>query len=197
MIPAVQAKVWQAAAQADLQAILDNTQAGDQVILQPGTFLGNFTINKSIALSGNKDTIIDAQGKGHGLELKATNITIDGIKIINWGDDLTEQDSGIYSERNSKHIVIKNCQLEGPGFGIWLQRGEYNLIENNTVIGNDALRSADRGNGIQISSMKHTEVRNNDISKTRDGLYVISSTENTLANNTVHDLRYGIHYMYS
>lgn len=197
LLPSAHAKLWQVTSQDSLQAILDATQAGDQVQLQSGTYLGNFTISQGIELSGSHKSIIDAQGKGHGLELKAPNITIDGLKIINWGDDLTEQDSGIYSEKDSKNIIIKNCQLEGPGFGIWLQRGEHNLIANNTVIGNDELRSADRGNGIQISSMKNTEVRDNDISKTRDGLYVISSTNNTLANNTVHDLRYGIHYMYS
>ncbi len=191
------AKVWQVFPQDDLQHILDSAQAGDQISLNPGTFSGNFIINQSITLRGSHESIIDSQGVGHGLDIKVKNVTVDGLKIINWGDDLTDQDAGIYSERDSENIIIQNCQLEGPGFGIWLQRGEHNLIAKNTIIGNDQMRSSDRGNGIQISSMKNSTVRDNDISKTRDGLYVISSTHNTLANNTVHDLRYGIHYMYS
>ena len=195
-IPSVNATLWQVTAQDSLQEILDKTQAGDQVQLQPGQYLGNLVINQSIQLSGTGATL-DAQGKGHGILINAEDVTIDSLRIVNWGDDLTDQNAGIYSDKKSNNIIIKNCHLEGPGFGIWLQGGEHNQILDNTVIGNDQLRSADRGNGIQISNMKHTEVRGNDISKTRDGLYVISSTHNTLANNTVHDLRYGIHYMYS
>jgi nitrous oxidase accessory protein len=196
IIPSVNAKIWLVTAQDSLQKILDETQAGDQVELQPGLYLGNFVINQSIQISG-KDATLDAQGKGHGLLVNAEAVTIDSLRIINWGDDLTEQNAGIYSDKNSNHIIIKNCHLEGDTFGIWLQGGEHNKITDNVVIGNDKMRSADRGNGIQISNMKNTVVSGNDISKTRDGLYVISSTNNTLANNTVHDLRYGIHYMYS
>jgi nitrous oxidase accessory protein len=195
-LPNANAKVWQVTAPDSLQEILDKTQAGDQVQLLPGQYLGNFVINQSIELSGIRATL-DAQGKGHGLLINAENVTIDSLRIINWGDNLTDQNAGIYSDKNSNGIIIKNCHLEGDTFGIWLQGGEHNQILNNTIIGNDQLRSADRGNGIQISNMKHTEVRDNNISKTRDGLYVISSTHNTLAENTVHDLRYGIHYMYS
>lgn len=195
-IPNANAKVWHVTAQDSLQKILDQTQAGDQVQLQPGLYFGNFVINQSIELSGS-NAILDAQGKGHGVLINAEGVTIDSLRIVNWGNDLTDQNAGIYSDKNSNKIIIKKCHLEGPGFGIWLQTGEHNQILNNTIIGNDQLRSADRGNGIQISNIKNTEVRGNDISKTRDGLYVISSTHNTLANNTVHDLRYGIHYMYS
>ncbi len=195
-IPSTNAKVWQVSALDSLQEILDKTQAGDQVKLQPGEYRGNFVISQSIELSGT-DATLDAQGQGHGLLINAEGVTIDSLRIVNWGDDLTEQNAGIYSDKKSNKITIKNCYLEGDTFGIWLQGGEHNKILDNTVIGNDTLRSADRGNGIQISNMKNTEVRGNDISKTRDGLYVISSTNNTIANNTVHDLRYGIHYMYS
>jgi nitrous oxidase accessory protein len=195
-IPSANAKIWQVTAQDSLQKILDETQNGDHVQLQPGQYLGNFVINQSIQLSGTRATL-NAQGKGHGVLINAEGVTIDSLHIINWGDDLTDQNAGIYSDKKSNKILIKKCHLEGPGFGIWLQGGEHNQILNNTVIGNDQLRSADRGNGIQISNMNNTEVRGNDISKTRDGLYVISSTHNMIANNTVHDLRYGIHYMYS
>jgi nitrous oxidase accessory protein len=195
-IPNVNAKVWQVTAQDSLQQVLDTTQAGDQVELQPGLYPGNFVINQSIKISG-EDAVLDSQGKGHGLLINAENVTVDSLRIVNWGNDLTEQNAGIYSDKNSNKIIIKNCYLEGDTFGIWLQGGEHNQILNNVIIGNDKMRSADRGNGIQISNMKNTEVRGNEISKTRDGLYVISSTNNTLANNTVHDLRYGIHYMYS
>jgi len=187
--------------QDNLQQQLDNTVDGDVVYLSAGRYAGNFVINHAISLVANESdigkVIIDAQGDGHGIQLKNSHITIKNLSIINWGNDLTEQHSGIYSDKKSSHLVIENNQLKGDGFGIWLQKGEHLKVLNNTVEGNLALRSADRGNGIQLSIVKHVEVRGNEIFHTRDGLYIISSQENTIENNTMHDLRYGVHYMYS
>lgn len=187
--------------QDNLQQQLDKAVDGDVVLLAPGLYLGNFIIDHAITLSAQQDdlgkVIIDAQGDGHALLLKNSNITIKNLTIVNWGSNLTEQHSAIYSEKKSSHIVIENNKLKGDGFGIWLQKSEHIKVLNNTVEGNLSLRSADRGNGIQLSIVKHAEVRGNEIFNTRDGLYIISSQENILENNTLHDLRYGIHYMYS
>ncbi|MEW6997927.1 nitrous oxide reductase family maturation protein NosD [Colwelliaceae bacterium BS250] len=191
------AQVRQVTPQHNLQTILDNSVDGDIVVLSAGSYLGNFTINQQITLRGKAGALIDAQGKGHALLLKNSNITVEHLKIINWGSDLTEQNSAIYSVQQATNITIQDNQLHGSGFGIWLQKADHINVLNNQIIGNESLRSADRGNGIQLSIVKHVIVRGNNISKTRDGLYIISSQENVLDNNTMHDLRYGIHYMYS
>ncbi|WNC71800.1 nitrous oxide reductase family maturation protein NosD [Thalassotalea psychrophila] len=191
------AKEWQVSPQDNLQQILDSTLSGDVVILSNGTYFGNFSINQAITVRGKQGATIDSQGLGNGLHLHNSNITIEDLTIINWGDDLTEQNSAIYSDKKASNILIQNNQLQGSGFGIWLQKAEHIKVLNNTIIGNSNLRSADRGNGIQLSIVKHVLVRGNNVSNTRDGLYIISSQENVLQNNTMHDLRYGIHYMYS
>lgn len=207
------AKEWRVTPNQNLQQILDNTQAGDQVILGAGVYKGNFIVKQAINIMGEQSlpldptllsdkgaqskVVIDAQGKGHAILLTQSHITIENLNIINWGDNLTTQDSGIYASNQAKHIVIKNNSLKGSGFGIWLQKGEYLSVINNRVEGNVNLRSADRGNGIQLSQVKHVEVSGNEVFHTRDGLYIISSQENTLSHNVLHDLRYGVHYMYS
>lgn len=191
------AKEWQVSPQDNLQQILDESSSGDVITLNSGTYFGNFSINQEVTLRGLSGAIIDAQSKGHALHLHNSNITIEDLTIINWGDDLTEQNSGIYSVQKANNLLIQNNQLEGSGFGIWLQKAQHIKVLNNTVIGNTNLRSADRGNGIQLSIVKDVLVQGNNISDTRDGLYIISSQENVLQNNTMHDLRYGIHYMYS
>ncbi len=190
----------------DLQKVLNASQDGDTVTLTAGKYIGNFVIEKQITLRGENDSIIDAQGEGHALTLKNSFITIDNLNIINWGHDLTEQTSGIYSnekvgvssdKKKAEGIVIKNTVLSGDGFGIWLNNITKAKVFNNKVQGNLTLRSADRGNGIQLSNVTHSHVFNNETYKTRDGIYVISSQNNLIENNTMHDLRYGIHYMYS
>lgn len=181
----------------NVQVILDSSHDGDTVVLESGTYTGNFHVRQRITLQGKIGATIDAQGIDNGLTLYNSNITIENLTIRNWGDDLTEQNAAIYSDKTSENLTIRNNHLQGDGFGMWLQRASHLLVEKNTVIGNPQLRSADRGNGIQLSAVKHALVRNNTVSHTRDGLYVISSQESELRNNTMHDLRYGIHYMYS
>lgn len=189
-------------AEDNLQEVLDTSQNGDIVTLKAGQYFGNFVITKQVTLRGEKGSIIDAQGNGHALVLKNNHITLDNLTIVNWGKDLTEQNSGIYSNEkiaNKKVVglVLSNNTLSGDGFGIWLNHVTEAKIFNNNVEGNTKLRSADRGNGIQVANVTHSHVYNNETYKTRDGIYVISSQNNLIENNTMHDLRYGIHYMYS
>jgi len=195
----------------DLQQILDASQDGDTITLNAGRYLGNFIITKQITLRGNHNVgknddaqraIIDAQGKGHAVVLKNSHITVENLHIVNWGDDLTEQNSGIYSNEKvagerAVGLVIKNNNLSGDGFGVWLNHVTKAKIVNNKVKGNLALRSADRGNGIQVANVTHSHVFNNETYEVRDGIYVISSQNNLIEANTMHHLRYGIHYMYS
>lgn len=184
----------------NLQQLLDASVDGDTVEFAPGRYLGNFVVNHQIHLTSKEaanPAVIDAQGQGNALVLKQSDITVENLTIVNWGDDLTAQDTGIYADTNASNITIKNNRLKGDGFGIWLQKGKNIKVLGNVIEGNTALRSADRGNGIQLSIVQQVEVRNNEVFNTRDGLYIISSQNNILENNTMHDLRYGVHYMYS
>jgi len=195
----------------NLQEMLNASQDGDTLTLSPGKYFGNFVITKQITLRGSgesakKGSIINAQGSGHALVLKNSHITIDNLNIVNWGDDLTDQNSGIYSnekvgsssdKKRAVGLVISNNTLSGDGFGIWLNHVTKAKVFNNTVEGNLTLRSADRGNGIQVANVTHSHVFHNETHKTRDGIYVISSQNNLIEDNTMHHLRYGIHYMYS
>lgn len=203
----VLAQEYKVRADANLQQILDASQDGDVILLEPGRYLGNFIVNKQITLRGSNEkgkqaSFIDSQGRGHGIILKNSHIVIDNLVIVNWGDDLTDQNAGIYSNDKVSNeravgLIIKNNILKGDGFGIWLNHVTKAEIFNNTVEGNLTLRSADRGNGIQVANVTHSHVYNNETYKVRDGIYVISSQNNLIENNTMHDLRYGIHYMYS
>ncbi|WP_232772403.1 nitrous oxide reductase family maturation protein NosD [Psychromonas sp. Urea-02u-13] len=181
----------------DLQQALDSTINGDTVLLDAGSYQGNFVIKNAITLTTKEGAVIDALGKGHALQIMASDTSIKNLTIINWGSDLTEQDSGIYSESRNQNITIENNRLEGDGFGIWVQRAKHILIKNNHIKGNLTLRSADRGNGIQLSSVQNALVINNSVTQTRDGLYIIASQESELRGNTLYNLRYGVHYMYS
>lgn len=181
----------------NLQLVLDQSHSGDVLVLSAGVYKGNFIVNQSVSIIGQKDAIIDAQGVGSALQLFQSNITVKNLTIINFGSDLTKQNAGIYSDQKVSGITLENNHISGDGFGIWLQKAEHATVKYNTVIGNTSLRSADRGNGIQLSSVNKSTISNNETSYVRDGIYVQASRNNMIKNNVMHDLRYGIHYMYS
>jgi len=194
----IYAQTFQVSPHDNLQIILDNSLNGDVIELANGSYLGNFVINKAITLTSktSNKAIINAQGKGNALLLKNSNITIENLNIINWGHNLTEQNAGIYSNKND-NLLIKNNILHGDSFGMWLQKADNIKVLQNTVVGNAKLRSADRGNGVQLSSVSHAHIYQNETYNVRDGLYFIASNNNIIEENTLHNLRYGIHYMYS
>ena len=185
----------------NLQQLLNNSQDGDMFVLMPGRYVGNFVINKQIQLTGKpsqtQPVIIDAQGQGSAISLHNSNITLEQLHITNWGDDLTLQNAGITSNQTAENIVIRHNHFDGDGFGIWLHKVNTAKVHHNYIKGNIKLRSADRGNGIQLSSVKNSYIHNNEITQVRDGIYVIASQDNIIDSNVMHKLRYGIHYMYS
>lgn len=193
----------------DLQKALNASQSGDIITLGAGTYFGNFIINKKITLRGSytdndniKKSIIDAQGKGHALVLNNTDITIEKLTLTNWGGDIAKKNSGIYyhDKTNNKkvsNLIIKDNELIGDGFGVFLSHADKATVSGNRIKGNIALPSVDRGNGIQIEDVTNSHIFNNEVSQVRDGIYVTSSQCNIIEQNTMHHLRYGVHYMYS
>jgi len=181
----------------ELQQALDQSQNGDVIELSAGVYSGNFKVEHSVTIRGQQGAVIDGLGKGDTLRVTASQVTIETLHIRNWGDDLTLMNAGIFIEKSASHVLIKNNYLKGDVTGIWLDKCTNAKVIGNRVEGNLNLRSVDRGNGIHLSLVTNTEVRDNEVWHTRDGIYINASNHNQLINNRMHDLRYGIHYMYS
>ncbi|APE30765.1 copper-binding protein [Halomonas aestuarii] len=180
-----------------LQAQIDRTQAGDRLILVPGRYPGSITIDHPLDLRGDGQAIIDGLGQGHAVTINAPGVALEGLEIINWGQNLTELDAGIFVTDQGADSMIRNNRIEGPGFGIWLDAVRGVRVIDNVIRGDNALRSQDRGNGVHLFNVRDVRVEGNDIARTRDGIYIDNSSQSTLSGNELYDLRYGIHYMYA
>ncbi len=180
-----------------LQAVIDQAQPGDQLVLAQGIYTGSFVLPVTLELSGEPGAILDAQGKGHGLTVQGAGSYIHDLNIQNWGTDLTTQDAGIYVAPEATGSRIEKVRLQGGGFGIWVDTTKDLTLFANTVEGDLKLRSTDRGNGIHLFNVTGARVENNEVWHTRDGIYIDTSNGNELVGNYLHDLRYGVHYMYS
>lgn len=162
-----------------------------------GTYQGNYVLDVPIHLECAEGAVFDAQGQKNAMNIRAPKATFDGCRLINWGANLTEMDSGIFIERTANGSKIINNSIYGPGFGIWMDAVRDVRVEHNQVQGHEQLRSADRGNGIHIFATKNCLINENRVWHVRDGIYIEAADDNDLTNNDLHDLRYGIHYMFS
>ena len=181
----------------DLNKVIQQALAGETITLTTGVYIGNFVIDKPITIDCQKGAEINGDHHSDIFRIKAPNVTIKNCSIKNWGDDLTEMNSGIFAEKTSTNLVIDNNYFYGDTFAIWLDSTKNSVIRNNRIEGNPKVRSQDRGNGVHLFNVTKALVQNNEVWHTRDGIYIDTSNHNQLIDNKLHDLRYGIHYMYS
>lgn len=191
------AKIYSISPNDDLQFVINNAVDGDIIELSEGDYFGNFIINKPLTLNCKTNAKINGNHQKNTIIIKAKNTTIKNCTILNWGDNLTDMNAGLFIEKIATNIHIENNYIKGDTFGMWLDSPSNAKIINNRIEGNLSIRSQDRGNGIHLFNVTNALVKNNEVWHTRDGIYIDTSNNNQLIGNKLHDLRYGIHYMYS
>lgn len=180
-----------------LQAVLDAAPEGARIIVSPGLYTGNFRVTRTVELIGEPGAILDGNGTGHVLHVAAPGARIQGLHLRNGGADLTDMDAALFVDRLSTGIVIEDNRIEARGFGMWLDSVHEAQVIRNRVSGDTSIRSVDRGNGIHLYDVRDSEVIENEVWETRDGIYIDISNHNRLIGNYLHSQRYGIHYMFS
>lgn len=171
--------------------------AADGWVLPAGDYFGQFIIDSPITLRCEPGAVLQADGQGSVLTISASDVTIDGCSLRDWGHNLTDMDAAIFVKQTATDAVLRNNHLQGAGFGIWLDAVRGAVVENNRVEGEPGRRSQDRGNGIHLISVNDARIVNNHLIHTRDGVYLGNSNNNLIQGNLMEDLRFGVHYMFS
>lgn len=184
-------------AHADLQEQLDVLEPGAVFELPPEQLSSLDFRVPGVTVSCHADTVIDGGGEGNAIDILAEEVTLSSCAVRNWGNDLNELDAGIFVAREARGAVVVDNRLQGPAFGVWLDATPDVTVRNNTIRGDASMRPNDRGNGIHLFNTTGALIEDNDISQTRDGIYIETANNNELRGNLITDLRYGIHYMYS
>lgn len=181
----------------ELQLVIDEAQPGDTLQLKQGLYQGNLLINKPLTIRCEPGTDLDGNHLHDTVRITASNVTIEGCNISNWGDDLTAMDAGIIVKKTAENVTIKDNYLKGISFGIFLDSSINTKVLSNRIEGSLETRSQDRGNGIHLYGSTGADVAFNEVWHTRDGIYIDTSHKNAIRDNEFHHLRYGVHYMYS
>ncbi len=184
-------------ANAELQDELDALEPGAFFELPPEQLSPLVIRVPGVTVSCHPDTVIDGGGQGNAVDIEAEEVTLAGCMVRNWGRDLNELDAGIFVAREARGAVVESNRLQGPAFGVWLDAPPDVTVRNNRIRGDISIRSQDRGNGIHLFNTTGALIEGNDISQTRDAIYIETANNNTIRGNDMSDLRYGIHYMYS
>ena len=180
-----------------LQSAINRAAENSILELSQGVYQGNLLINKPLSLRCKKGAEINGQGENDNIIITAPHVSIEGCRITNWGDDLTEMNAGIVIKKTANNVMIKNNYFKGPIFGVFLDASVDTKVYSNRIEGIKSIRSQDRGNGIHLYASTGADIAFNEVWHTRDGIYIDTSNENTIRNNEFHHLRYGVHYMYS
>ena len=169
----------------------------DTIIIKKGTYKEHaIDIDKPLTIIGKNYPVIDGESKGEIITIKADNVTVDGLFIINVGTSYTEDYAAI-RVRNSKNFVIQNLVLEKLFFGIYIEKSRDGKVYHNKIIG-DAVEEYNSGNGIQLWYSKNIQIEHNYVEHVRDGIYLEFSDGCLIKNNTsTLNVRYGLHFMFS
>lgn len=210
------------AAQPVLQARIDAAAAGDTLVVDGGTYDGALVIDRPLILIGRDRPHVRGSDEGHVIEVRANDVTIEGLRISGSGTSLDADHAGILIQGN--RVTVRDNRLDDVLHGIYVKGYNRAVIVENVIDGppvvtrrmspeearrNDCsvppeggscevpLPEAQRGNGIHLWKSTHNTIAHNTIRRVRDGVYFSFADHTYAAHNTIHDVRYGLHFMYS
>ena len=133
---------------------------GDTILVQPGTYVENINVKKSITIKsvkGREKTIVQAKDStDHVFHLKS-KATIDGFTIQG---AVGENASGIYAHGNeSMNTTITANKIFANRNGIYLENCDSVKIINNEPI------AKNRTNGLFLKNLRHSQIKGNVINK--------------------------------
>ena len=159
-----------------IQAGINAANPNDVLEIDPGTYVENVVVNKSITLRGSGqgndplvDTILNGTtipGRGIFINAGITNVTIEDLRVVNYGG---ANGTGIYANGQNNHFTVQNVTANnnGPGSisasgGIYMNGPVNNvLIDNVTAHGNWG-RGIVIWNGFKTNiTITNNDVRNN------------------------------------
>ncbi len=192
-----QAAEWRVHPGESIATAIARAGAGDTVLVERGRYTERLVIDKPLTLKGIGRPTVSGGLKGDTIRVKSPDVTIEGLIVTDSGDDLTAQNAGIYIQPGADRAVVRDCDIAYSLFGLWIEGVKDVQIRDNLITGKRDYASAQRGNGIQLYNTTGARIIGNNISFTRDGIYVDVSHHAVFRGNRIHDVRYGTHYMNS
>lgn len=179
-----------------IQSLIDHATAGSTLEIGPGTYRGDFAIDRPLRLIGRGRPRLIGSGRGSVVRIRADDVLIEGFDIDGLGGgDLGRDASGIHVA--AARATVRDCRIVNTLFGVYLREANDATVERSTIHGIPGKDPGEKGSGIHVWNTIGFRLVGNELVGVRDGFYIQSSSRGFIAHNTAHDLRYGLHYMFS
>lgn len=194
----VQARTWTypSGVTGTLRAVIEQAAPGDTIVVGGTVSEGTVRVDKSLVLIGTAGAVIDGGGQGDALYITADRVTVKGFTIRGSRRSNLDDLAGIKVNECRGTIIADNF-LDQCFFAIYLSGSKDALIEGNTVLGEPG-EEEHMANGIHLWKCSNAIIRKNRVEYHRDGIYFEFVTDSHIKGNTTkHNLRYGLHFMFS
>jgi len=194
---AIPAGAWAGGPQVStLQARIDAAPAGSWLEVPAGTYPGDLVIRKSLHVIGLGRPLLIGSGNGTVVTIAASDVTLEGFDVDGrGGGDLGRDASGVMVAAPA--ATVRDCRVRNTLFGVYLKAAPGSRVERCEIRGIPGKSPGEKGSGIHVWNTDGFTLIDNDIADVRDGIYIQSSPHGRVRGNRAHDLRYGLHYMFS
>lgn len=180
-----------------IDAGLKAAQAGDTVLVSAGVYDEHaLVVDKSVVLLGRDHPVIDAREQGEIIMVTHDGAAIAGFTLRNVGTSYVEDRAAI-RVRNMADVTIEDNRIENAFFGIYAEHSRHVVVRRNVIVGT-AAREVSNGNGIHLWYCNDAVIEDNEVHRHRDGIYFEFVEKSRIARNvSTHNVRYGLHFMFS
>lgn len=184
-------------AEDDLQHAIAAAAPGAVLSVAAGVHHVRLVLDQPVTLDGQPGAILDGDGQGDVVRIRSAGVTLRNLTLRHSGRDLTAMNAGVYVEKGVDGAVIENNRIRDVLFGVYLDGPQHVQVIGNVITGIAELRVPDRGDGIHLWNDAWCVIRGNDVSGMRDGIYDYVSHDDLIVDNHIHEVRYGVHQMYT
>lgn len=182
------------------QSIADQVQRaapGDVIVIEAGVYTEDtILLDKPLTLVGNSGAVIRGRGDHELVVIDADSVTLRGFRFENVQKTFLEDRAAIRVAGRSVCRIEEN-DFDDVFFGIYLAKARDCVIKGNhlsTSIENET----SGGNAIHSWYSTSLSIHDNTISGFRDGIYLEFTDDSIVTGNlSTHNLRYGLHFMFS
>lgn len=176
-----------------LQLYVELTPEGGVLHPPPGRYAGPVIITKPITIEGQGKVIIDGEGAGTVLTIRASNSVIRGLHLTNSGDSFDQVDAGVLVEAD--HTLIENNKIDHVLFGIHLRGANENIVRGN-YISSKPNEISMRGEGLRMWNGYDNVIEYNNFENVRD-VFITNSSNNRFQANRISNSRVGIQLVFA
>ena len=150
-----------------------------------------------VTIEGEPGAIVQGSGRGSAITINAPDVTLRRLTIRGSGLTLIDKNSGVFVDRAGDRAHIEGNVFEDNLISVYLDGPHDAIVRGNRIHGLERLRRTERGPAVSLWNTPGSVIEGNDIRFGRDGVFSVASKQNVVRDNTFHNVRFAVHFMYT